>query len=85
MQAVSEIGKNETKNETKGEAGERRKEKTGIRDIEVFTCKTCGARAVIGSGAVKFPCPYCDELIVRCAKCRRLGREYKSSCGFIGP
>ena len=88
---VSETKAAEVKGELKGKAPEKQEEieveneAEDVSVVEVFRCSTCGARVVIGEGAVKFPCPYCDELIVRCARCRKLAREYKSKCGFIGP
>lgn len=94
MASVNEVSK-EGVAEVKAEAKERAAEKSEegkeekaafeFAEIEVFRCSTCGARVIIGEGAVKFPCPYCDELIVRCARCRKLAREYKSKCGFVGP
>lgn len=55
------------------------------KGIERLSCITCGDVVVIGKGVTMFPCPMCDEIIVRCAKCRKLGRKYKSQCGFEGP
>jgi len=55
------------------------------RSMERLRCVSCGDVVAIGNGATKFPCPMCDETIIRCAKCRKLGRKYKSLCGFEGP
>ncbi|HDH28921.1 MAG TPA: DUF1610 domain-containing protein [Euryarchaeota archaeon] len=53
--------------------------------MERLTCKSCGAIISIGDGSAKFPCPNCDEIIGRCARCRKLGKSYTSKCGFGGP
>lgn len=45
-------------------------------------CVTCGAKA---GTMVEFPCPECDERIVRCEHCRRVNNPYKCKCGFVGP
>ncbi len=53
--------------------------------MDKLTCISCGATISIGEGSNKFPCPKCDELIGRCARCRKLGKKYISKCGFEGP
>ncbi len=53
--------------------------------MDSLTCKSCGAIVVIGEGSVKFTCPYCDEIIGRCTRCRKLGKKYVSACGHEGP
>jgi predicted RNA-binding Zn-ribbon protein involved in translation (DUF1610 family) len=53
--------------------------------MERLTCITCGTYVTTGDGAVKFPCPTCDDVIGRCTRCRELGKRYTSKCGFEGP
>jgi len=53
--------------------------------MEVPTCVSCGVYVEAGGGNVRFPCPECGELIVRCRRCRKLGRRYACECGFSGP
>lgn len=55
------------------------------KSVERLSCITCGDVVIIGKGVTRFSCPACSEIIVRCAKCRKLGRKYKSKCGFEGP
>jgi hypothetical protein len=53
--------------------------------MDELTCISCGAYIKVGGGNVKFPCPECDSVIVRCQRCRKLGRKYTCECGFSGP
>jgi hypothetical protein len=53
--------------------------------VERLTCISCGTYITVGSGAVKFPCPECGEVLGRCTRCRELGKKYLCKCGFKGP
>jgi len=44
--------------------------------MERLTCISCGTYIQVGKGAVRFPCPECDEIIGRCKRCRELGKRY---------
>jgi len=48
-------------------------------------CVSCGVYIAVGDGSVTFPCPECGEGSGRCVNCRALGRQYKCTCGFVGP
>ncbi|MFQ6087995.1 MAG: zinc finger domain-containing protein [Candidatus Methanofastidiosia archaeon] len=48
-------------------------------------CISCHREISSKEVMVKFPCPRCDSLIVRCEKCRVLVVPYQCECGFGGP
>ncbi|HIJ97934.1 TPA: DUF1610 domain-containing protein [archaeon] len=49
-------------------------------------CTSCGSELKADPMSVEFPCPGCFEQSVgRCGRCKKLSREYKCVCGFIGP
>ncbi|MCK4247088.1 MAG: DUF1610 domain-containing protein [Methanomicrobia archaeon] len=48
-------------------------------------CISCNREIAPDEKGVKFPCPNCDRIIVRCEKCRVLANPYKCECGFEGP
>jgi len=48
-------------------------------------CTSCRQEIPLGEGYVKFECPFCEETIYRCEKCRTFGHPYKCKCGFEGP
>ena len=55
------------------------------KPIQVMKCISCHREISPHENAVIFPCPRCEESIVRCEKCRVLANPYKCSCGFEGP
>lgn len=52
---------------------------------EDLACISCGTYFTASSGFVKFECPECGNIIVRCERCRTLGKNYICKCGFSGP
>jgi len=48
-------------------------------------CTSCRQEIPPVESYVKFECPFCEEIIYRCEKCRTFGHPYKSKCGFEGP
>ncbi len=61
------------------------KSKSKSFQVPKSRCVSCGAYIAVGDGSVTFPCPECGEGSGRCANCRALGRQYKCTCGFVGP
>jgi len=59
----------------------------GSSGVRMPKCSWCNRIIVPKENFVKFPCPNCGGvIIVRCSKCRELGRPYKCpKCGFQGP
>ncbi|MBU7010719.1 MAG: DUF1610 domain-containing protein [Theionarchaea archaeon] len=53
--------------------------------MQPMKCTSCHREVSPHEKVVTFPCPQCDETIVRCEKCRILANPYKCSCGFEGP
>ncbi|MFH1751517.1 MAG: zinc finger domain-containing protein [archaeon] len=55
--------------------------------MEVVIVKVCSScNKEVTNDFVEFECPGCSKKrIVRCEKCRALSKEYKCSCGFVGP
>ena len=45
-------------------------------------CISCGREVV---EYAEFPCPECDQKIVRCNYCRENKNKYNCKCGFEGP
>ena len=45
-------------------------------------CISCGRNT---KDFAEFPCPDCDEKVVRCHYCRENRNKYTSPCGFNGP
>jgi len=60
---------------------------TGVSEVKVPICTSCGRTIIPLEYYVRFPCPNCGQItIVRCEKCRKFGRSYKCpKCGFQGP
>lgn len=48
-------------------------------------CISCKNDIIADEKSVSFKCPVCDDLIVRCGKCRKLMVKWKCDCGFEGP
>ena len=55
--------------------------------IELEYCYSCNKTiSPTVPGSVKFACPKCGGLIIRCSECRRLSNKYNCpSCDFEGP
>ena len=46
----------------------------------------CNSCEYDGAEITIFECPYCNEKIVRCLKCKKISVPYKcKKCGFEGP
>ncbi|HII95492.1 MAG: hypothetical protein AMQ22_01941 [Candidatus Methanofastidiosum methylothiophilum] len=49
-------------------------------------CTSCKREITSNEQAVQFPCPSCDEIVIRCERCRVLVNKYQCKCGeFVGP
>jgi len=57
-----------------------------VKDMDDMSCNGCGASITPGEHSVKFKCPACGEMIVRCSKCKITSNNYTcKKCGFVGP
>ena len=54
---------------------------------KVKYCTSCKKEISDEKGAVEFPCPNCNEvMIIRCEHCRSVAAKYVChKCGFEGP
>ncbi|RZN48531.1 DUF1610 domain-containing protein [archaeon] len=54
--------------------------------MKFMKCSSCHREITPKEKMVQFPCPECEETVIRCEKCRVLGNKYTcTSCGFVGP
>lgn len=55
------------------------------RNMQPMKCTSCQKEISPHEKVVTFPCPQCEETVIRCEKCRVLANPYRCSCGFEGP
>ncbi|MBU7015717.1 MAG: DUF1610 domain-containing protein [Theionarchaea archaeon] len=53
--------------------------------MQPMKCTSCQKEISPHEKVVTFPCPQCEETVIRCEKCRVLANPYRCSCGFEGP
>jgi predicted RNA-binding Zn-ribbon protein involved in translation (DUF1610 family) len=46
-------------------------------------CTSCNKE--VTDNYIRFKCPQCSKVLIRCKACRERASAYKCECGLVGP